>query len=61
LNDLSDLPKVEDMSEALGLEGGLAPLLVERIPNEDMLPLEEPEPEIEPPAGQSGGSRGSVH
>ncbi len=40
LNDLNDLPKVEDMSEALGLE---APLLVERNPPEEMLPLEEPD------------------
>jgi len=40
LNDLGDLPKVEDMAEALGLE---APLLVERVPPDDALPLEEPE------------------
>jgi segregation and condensation protein B len=38
LNDLSDLPKVEDMAEALGLE---APILVEQIPPEEMLPLDE--------------------
>jgi segregation and condensation protein B len=38
LNDLTDLPKVEDMAEALGLE---APILVERTPSEEMLPLEE--------------------
>ncbi len=38
LNDLSDLPKVEDMAEALGLE---APILVERTLPEDQLPLEE--------------------
>jgi segregation and condensation protein B len=39
LNDLTDLPKVEDMAEALGLE---APILVEQtaLP-EEMLPLEE--------------------
>lgn len=40
LNELSDLPKVEDMAEALGLE---APLLIERTPSDDMLPLEEPD------------------
>ena len=40
LNDLSDLPKVEDMAEALGLE---APILVERATPEELLPLEEPE------------------
>jgi segregation and condensation protein B len=49
LNDLSDLPKVEDMAEALGFE---VPLLVEQTPSEEMLPLEEPEPE---------GPSGSVH
>ena len=38
LNDLADLPKVEDMAEALGLE---APILVEQVPPEEMLPLEE--------------------
>jgi len=35
LNDLNDLPKVEDMAEALGLE---APILVERQPADDQLP-----------------------
>jgi len=38
LNDLGDLPKVEDMAEALGLD---APILVERMPPEEQLPLEE--------------------
>ena len=41
LNDLSDLPKVEDMAEALGFEPPA--LLVEQTPPEDMLPLEEPD------------------
>jgi segregation and condensation protein B len=54
LNDLADLPKVEDMAEALGLE---APILVERTPAEDMLPLEEPEGEDETPSDEPG----SVH
>jgi segregation and condensation protein B len=41
LNDLNDLPKVEDMAEALGLD---APILVEKTPEEVDLPLtEEPE------------------
>jgi segregation and condensation protein B len=48
LNDLTDLPKVEDMAEALGLEG---PLLVEQPTTEDMLPADEPDTE----------SPGSVH
>jgi segregation and condensation protein B len=43
LNDLSDLPRVEDMAEALGIEGGAPPVLVERTPDEDQLPLEEPD------------------
>jgi segregation and condensation protein B len=38
LNDLADLPKVEDMADAFGLE---APILVERQPAEEQLPLEE--------------------
>jgi segregation and condensation protein B len=45
LNDLSDLPRVEDMAEALGLE---APILVERTPSEEMLPADEPESEGPP-------------
>jgi segregation and condensation protein B len=41
LNDLTDLPKVEDMAEALGIE---TPILVERAPADDELPLlEEPD------------------
>ena len=40
LNDLADLPRVEDMAEALGLEH---PLLVEQSPAEDDLPAIEPE------------------
>ena len=47
LNDISDLPKVEDMAEALGLE---APLLVEQTPREEELPLSEPD-EDEPQTG----------
>jgi len=40
LNDLADLPKVEDMAEALGLE---SPILVEQPTREEDLPLTEPE------------------
>jgi len=53
LNDLTDLPKVEDMAEALGLE---APILVEQTPREDQLPLDEPDSE-----GPPDESSGSVH
>jgi segregation and condensation protein B len=52
LNELTDLPKVEDMAEALGIE---APLLVEQAPAEDQLPLEEPE------ASEPGDTGGTVH
>ena len=41
LNDLTDLPKVEDMAEALGFEPPA--LLVEKTPTEEMLPLDEPD------------------
>ena len=58
LNDLSDLPKVEDMADALGIE---TPLLVEHTPTEEQLPVEEPEDEVDPGEPPSGGSSGSVH
>jgi segregation and condensation protein B len=57
LNDLTDLPRVEDMVDALGLE---APLLVEQVPLEDQLPLEEPDAESdEQSAGEAGDLDGS--
>ena len=40
LNDIGDLPKIEDMAEALGFD---APLLVEQAPAEEALPLDEPD------------------
>jgi segregation and condensation protein B len=52
LNDIGELPKVEDMAEALGIE---PPLLVERTPTEEMLPLEEPDSDT-PPRGEPSGS-----
>jgi segregation and condensation protein B len=59
LNDLSDLPKVEDMAEALGLE---TPILVERAPSEDQLPLVEPdEGEAEDGFGDENEPPPSVH
>ena len=39
LNDLSDLPKVEDMAEALGFDPPAG--LVEQAPREDVLPLDD--------------------
>jgi segregation and condensation protein B len=56
LNDLEDLPKVEDMAEALGLD---VPLLVEGAPNDEALPLEEPD--IDEPTLVSDDPSGSVH
>ena len=53
LNDLNDLPKVEDMAEALGIE---TPILVERAPSEDQLPLEEPDIDVEEDDEDPGGS-----
>lgn len=40
LKDLTDLPKVEDMAESLGIESRL---LIEQTPPEEQLPLSEPE------------------
>jgi segregation and condensation protein B len=54
LNELGDLPKVEDMAEALGFE---VPLLVEKAPPEEMLPLEEPDEDAPPDETPSG----SIH
>ena len=54
LNDLSDLPKVEDMVEALGFEPPA--LLVEQTPREEMLPLEEPDSDNEPSENEPSGS-----
>ena len=60
LNDLSDLPKVEDMAEALGID---VPLLVEQLPSDEALPLQEPEidPGFNDDDPSSGGASGSVH
>jgi len=57
LNDLTDLPRVEDMAEALGFE---SPLLVEQTPGEEALPLEEPE-DVEGDDPQEEEPSGSVH
>ena len=57
LNDLSDLPKVEDMAEALGFDPPA--LLVEHTPNEAALPLEEPDAERDEPREEEPS--GSVH
>ncbi len=48
LKDLSDLPRVEDMAESLGIESNL---LVEQEAPEEQLPLSEPDVE---PSGDEG-------
>jgi segregation and condensation protein B len=56
LKDLTDLPKVEDMADALGFE---APLLVEQTPREEALPLVEPDADADDPPHDDPG--GAVH
>jgi segregation and condensation protein B len=51
LKDLHDLPKIEDMAEALGFDPPAG--LMETAPREDMLPLEEDETESSKVEGQS--------
>jgi segregation and condensation protein B len=41
LKDLNDLPKIEDMAEALGFDPPAG--LTERTPTDDVLPLDEPD------------------
>ena len=57
LNDLADLPKVEDMADALGLD---QPLLIERSPSEESLPLVEPDDE-EDDDSKPEEPTGSIH
>jgi segregation and condensation protein B len=51
LRDLHDLPKIEDMAEALGFDPPAG--LMESTPREEMLPLEEDEIEGSQSEGQS--------
>ena len=43
LKDLNDLPRIEDMAEALGFDPPAG--LIEQTPAEEILPLDEPEPQ----------------
>ena len=43
LKDLNDLPRIEDMAEALGFDPPAG--LIEQTPREEILPLDEPEEE----------------
>jgi segregation and condensation protein B len=51
LNDIGDLPKIEDMAEALGFD---VPLLVEQMPSEEALPADEPDTEVDEPDEPDG-------
>ena len=57
LNDLTDLPKIEDMAEALGFDPPAG--LIEQTPREDVLPLQEQVEEVEEVeiSGTSGSGR----
>ena len=46
LKDLGDLPRIEDMAEALGFDPPAG--LIEQTPSEDVLPLEEPASPLDP-------------
>jgi segregation and condensation protein B len=55
LKDLTDLPKIEDVAEALGFDPPAG--LTERTPPEEILPLDEPEAAaVEPPPDSQGSS-----
>ena len=51
LKDLNDLPKIEDMAEALGFDPPAG--LIERTPTEDVLPLDEGDEETASAQGDS--------
>jgi segregation and condensation protein B len=52
LKDLTDLPKIEDMAEALGFDPPAG--LIEQTPREDVLPLDEGDVDaVEPPPDSS--------
>lgn len=51
LKDLNDLPKIEDMVQALGFDP--PPMLMERPVSDEMLPLDEGDDAATPPSGDS--------
>jgi len=57
LKDLSDLPKIEDVADALGFDPPAG--LTERTPPEEILPLDEPEADAANPAPDSPDSSAS--
>ena len=54
LKDLGDLPKIEDMAEALGFDPPAG--LIEAVPSDEVLPLDEPDAEP-PPAVEAQGQQ----
>jgi segregation and condensation protein B len=59
LKDLTELPKIQDMADALGFE---APILVEQTPSEEALPLVEPDSEgLDDPDDSDNTPPESVH
>jgi segregation and condensation protein B len=57
LNDLTDLPKVEDMADVLGFE--LPGMLGDPVPSDQFLPLEAPDEPGAHPAGSTGADPGA--
>ena len=55
LKDLSDLPKIEDMAEALGFDPPAG--LIEQTTREDVLPLDESDGEVDAPADEPQDDR----
>ena len=55
LKDLGDLPKIEDMAEALGFDPPAG--LIEQTPREDVLPLDETDGEMDAPADEAQDHR----
>jgi len=51
LKDLSELPRIEDVAEALGFDPPAG--LIERTPQEEVLPLDEPDVEPVPAPGDA--------
>jgi segregation and condensation protein B len=60
LKDLGDLPKIEDMAEALGFDPPAG--LIETAPSDEILPLDEPEAaSTDAGAAQAGASDPEAH
>lgn len=56
LRDLAELPRIEDVAEALGFDPPAG--LIEQTPREEVLPLDEPDADLESAADASPASSG---